>query len=191
MEITKEYLSPMGFLDGYLSDYVKEECDQTPFYEALKRIRDIQDKGDIPSDELYESVGLARNNKDLATVEFGYYISDIHYYLFDECSPYFIGDEANKDSLNKRILFFLLNADHEALFSFGWFLLNLPGEYLSFLKRHYKKKETIEAKTIWDNPIVLHEYVNQYGDDTEKEIAIILIDMFNEYRERILTHTCP
>lgn len=191
MEITKEYLSPMGFLDGYLSDYVKEECDQTPFYEALKRIRNIQINGNVPNEEIYRMVGLARNNNDLATVEFGYYISNIHYYLFDECSPYFIGDESNKDSLNNRILFFLHNANHEALFSFGWFLLNLPGEYLSFLKRQYKKKEPIESKTIWDNPTILYEYVNQYGDDTEKEIAVILVDMFKEYHERILTDTCP
>jgi len=161
---------------GINIDYSKTD----QFYGTLLEIRKIQNSGQIPSDELYRSIAQIKvRNRDLFdSAENGYYDANIHYYLFESNSEY---EKTNKykDTLNKRILYFLKNADIDnLLYKCGCFLLNFPLNYLRFLEIFYDKK--VERNLVVDN---LKEFAELYGNDDEKEIANIVCELFKIYDE--------
>ena len=94
------------------------------FYKTLESIRRKQQDGIVPYDE-YKLIGKA---KSLDTIDYGYYIANIHYELFNY-------DIADKDTLEDRIIFFLNNANKE-LFKDknSWFRLNFINDFRKFLK---------------------------------------------------------
>ena len=147
--------APMKYLDEMLKDYKDGYPNPRTeeYYETLKKIRDIQNNGEIPLDEYYICVG--------GSVERGYYLANIHYYLYwGECSEYERTDEY-KDKLNKRIIYFLKNADRNTLWKKDWFILNFPNSYVYFLKSFYGGDPNNEK---------FFPYISLHGNDDEKEI---------------------
>lgn len=178
----KKYFAPMDYLDKELEEYGDGFPDSIieNYYEALKIIRDAQ-KGDSALTEmLYENVGKCKRD-GYQTAEYGYYMANIHYYLFDDCSEY-QKIESYKKSLNIRILHFLKSANMYALFHNGWFPLNFPLNYLSFLEDFYGKKRLYDFEI---NPIneakALVDFVDLYGDAEEKETASLVFALNNEF----------
>lgn len=121
------------------------------YYNILKKIREKQNNNHIPIDE-YKLVGNRRTK--LQTIEYGYYMANIHYDLF-------IADINEKEALENRIIFFLDNAD-EMLFKDdeSWFRLNFEYEFLSYLKSIHLLQDINS----------LNEYKEKYADYLEAKI---------------------
>ena len=154
--------APMKYLDEKLKDYKNGYPNPRTeqYYETLKKIRDIQNNKQVPPDEYYQIVG--------GSVEQGYYLSNIHYYLYwEDCSEYERTD-AYKDKLNKRIIYFLKNADRETLWEKGWFILNFPNSYMYFLKSFYGSDPDNEK---------FFPYISIHGNEDEKEIMDLISDL--------------
>ena len=147
------------------------------YYKTLLEIRDIQNSGQIPSDELYRRFAeIKGHNQQLYdSVEYGYYLANIHYYLFESRSEYEKTNEY-KDVLNKRILYFLNNADRDnLLFKCGEFLTNFPFNYLRFLEHFYSKRLDNYYQDSCTSDV--KRFVETYGKDDEKEIANIIYEL--------------
>ena len=154
--------APMKYLNEMLKDYKDGYPNPRTeeYYETLKKIRDIQNSGQVPHDEYYQIVG--------GSVERGYYLANIHYYLYwEECSEYERTD-AYKDKLNKRIIYFLKHADREALYEKDWFVLNFPNIYIYFLKSFYGSNPDNET---------FSDYISLHGNNEEKEILSLVNDL--------------
>lgn len=94
------------------------------YYENLKMIRDKQKQGIIPFEE-YKKVGI------VGTIEYGYYIANIHYELF-ECNKDY------KNILEDRIIFFIQNAPDDIFkYDDSWFRINFYNEYSNYLRQYY------------------------------------------------------
>ena len=161
-KIVKEMFAPMEYLDAHLEEYRDGYPNPRTqrYYETLKRIRELQSQGVVPPDELFKSLWL-RGKAD-ATVEYGYYTSNIHYYLFESCSE-FQKTEEYKESVNRRILLWLESADPKALLKRQWFPWNFPPNYLRFLKMFYGD----DCGRKWG----IEEYAERYGDPLERQIG--------------------
>ena len=174
----KSAFAPMKYLDDLLKQYVDGYPNRwtESYFRSLLEIRDIQSRGKAPV-QIYKFHG---------SVERGYYLANIHYYLFDDCSE-FDGGNPYKDTLNKRILFLLENADKEHLMERGWFPLNFPSDYLLFLERYYgSHRSSMEGNsTMWMLKNLL-SLVDCYGNDTERMIIELATPIVEEYlgRER-------
>ena len=178
----KKYFAPMDYLDKELEEYEDGYPDSVVenFYEALKIIRDAQKKDQIPSEMLYENVGKGKKG-GYQSVEYGYYIANIHYYLFDDCSEY-QRSELYKESLNKRIIHFLKTANMYNLFHYGWFPLNFPLNYLRFLEDFYNKKNIVKSVTgALESAKSLMNFTDLYGNKDEKEIANLVYNLNKEF----------
>ncbi len=141
------------------------------YYENLRIIREKQEKGIIPFEE-YKKVGRQQS------IEYGYYMANIHYELFKY-------DEKNKDELEDRIIFFLLNARDE-LFAFedSWFRLNFYLDYSCYLREIYHSD---------DNWRDLEWYATENKNGREKIIFDILWKKYlkDEYiKEKIYLDCC-
>ena len=168
--------APMLFLDREMKHYedVYPSQQTKAYYETLLRIREAQNKGEFP-EEAYRALGASRG---FGSIEYGYYHANIHYYLFEDCSE-FERNDAYKASVNKRIKFFLEdNADPLVLMERGWFPLNFPINYLSFLETFYgnHQKESMEP---FMNLVAL---VGQYGNEIEKEIVELTRPIIEPFR---------
>ena len=79
--------APMKYLDEELKrfedGYPNRQTED--YYEALKRIRSKQNTRQPVPSFYYEAVGAT---KGLGTPEYGYYIANIHYYIYESCSEY-------------------------------------------------------------------------------------------------------
>ncbi|MBR0461361.1 MAG: hypothetical protein IJJ00_01440 [Erysipelotrichaceae bacterium] len=176
----------------YLDEMLDENKEGYPnprtenYYETLKEIRSVQNCRKVPADEIYKRLGKTRRKKAFETIEYGYYTANIHYYLYESCSEY-KKSEAYKDSLNRRILFFLNNANIRALSSYLWFPLNFPDQYLRFLEYQYGKKRSswCKNKRISDEfpTEMLIDFTDKFGNNEEKEIADTLHNVINKCYE--------
>ena len=172
----KEGFAPMKFLDAELENYKDgypnpiTEC----YYETLKQIREIQNSGKVPSNELYAKV-----RKKIPTSEQGFYLANVHYYLYESCSEYQKSNEY-KDAVNKRIIFFLEHADADGLFVHSWFPLNFPDNYIRFLKNQYGiKGDELDNQ---DFPLLLLQgYVKKYGNKDEKKIVRLAYNFIRDW----------
>ena len=137
------------------------------FYKTLESIRRKQQDGIVPYDE-YKLIGKA---KSLDTIDYGYYIANIHYELFNY-------DIADKDTLEDRIIFFLNNANKE-LFKDknSWFRLNFINDFRKYLKEVYSIVESYND---------LEYIIDEFCGPKEKEIYKILWTLFlkKEYFEK-------
>ena len=177
IEFKEGIFASMKYLDAEIERYKDGYPNPKTrlYYETLKKIRDIQNSGVVPSDEIYKNLAKPRNKKALEIVEYGYYISNIHYYLYDSCSEYEKTD-SYKDTLNYRILYFLKTASKEALYPYDWFLPNFVIAYLNFLADYYDIQiESNHSESLSDSVSSLSEFVNKYGNKTEKEIMDLII----------------
>ena len=176
----------MDYLDAMLEEYKDGYPNKrtAAYFETMKRIRDQQRRGIAPPDEDYRELALARYQPSAAGVEYGYYIANIHYYLFEDCSE-FERSEFYKATVNRRILFFLKDyADPDELMNCGWFPLNFPLNYLRFLKVFYRHEPrmAIDGST-WDSYQVLEGYIVEYGNAIEQEIVRCLRAIMEEYSD--------
>ncbi len=174
MKLRKDVLAKMEYLDDDLARYKNgyPSLNTKRYYETLISIRDAQLKGEIPPDSLYLDLGLTTKTKGGDSLEYGYYTSNIHYYLFIEdksrCKEY-------KEELNSRVRYLLENGDQRSLTSFGWFPLNFPVNYLRFLSRAYNvplEEKEAESSAISD-ATSLNEFVYKYGNSLERLIGDI------------------
>lgn len=178
----KQYFAPMDYLDKELEIYEDGYPDSIVenFYEALKIIREAQKSDQVPSEMLYENVGKGKKG-GYQSVEYGYYIANIHYYLFDDCSEY-QKTESYKSSLNKRILYFLKSANMYELFHHGWFPLNFPLNYLRFLGQFYNKQiPSNNSVDALESAKALVTFTDLYGNEEEKETANLVYHLNEEF----------
>ena len=155
LENINQIFSKMEWLDEEIEKYRKSEeknKKSNTYYKNLIDIREKQRNGIIPFDE-YKNVGV------LESIEYGYYMANIHYELF----KYNI---ENKDVLEDRIIFFLQNARDEIFESEdSWFRLNFYLDYSGYLREIYHSDEN------WQR---LEDYVYEYKNEKEKLIYDIL-----------------
>ena len=165
---TKDTLTSMEFLDELLEDYVEGYPSENTeaFYETLKMIRQAQNRGEVP-EKVYKALGALRGHE---SIEYGYYLANIHYYLFADCLE-FQFSETYKKSVNERIKFFLENADPSGLAGRGWFPLNFPFAYLHFLEGFYGRYRQESMDEPLGALMNLCSLVDRYGDSLEKEIV--------------------
>ena len=168
MTIKPTVFAPMAYVRRVI-----EESGPGPFPERTKNyfillqcIHDAQDNCSFALLELYQKLGGCGGKKALATVERGCYLANIHYYLFPGHYE-FEKTEAYKDSVNARILFFLENADPEALRPYRWFADNFPLNYLRFLESFYGRQERKTDLGLKE----LTALVDRFGNETEKRIV--------------------
>lgn len=167
MKIKKEdyMFSSMSFME-------RSECDlSNPYYKALAKIRDIQNRGEVPSDEDYKAVGRTQRSKGFHTVEFGYCMANIHYCLFESYPKYEKTNEY-KDLINKRILYLLKNGSTEALLNRGWIPLNFQN-YTNFLVSFYDKEDQYSINSTYGVDF-LEDFVSEYGNEDEKTITKLI-----------------
>ena len=167
MKIKKEdyMFSSMSFME-------RDECDlSNPYYEALAKIRDIQNRGEVPSDEDYKAVGRTQRSKGFDTVEYGYCTANIHYCLFESYPEYEKTNEY-KDLINKRILYLLKNGSTEALLNRGLIPLNFQN-YTNFLVSFYDKEDQYSIDSTFGVDF-LEDFVSEYGNEDEKTIAKLI-----------------
>ena len=170
----KQIFSDMTWLDEEIERNNKSEGRNKKsdfYYNNLIDIRDKQRKGIIPFVE-YKNVGRQES------IEYGYYMANIHYELF-EC------DDTNKDVLEDRIIFFLQNAQ-DKIFEYedSWFRLNFYLDFSGYLRKIYHSNEK------WQD---LDHYVFEYNNEREKTIYDILWKKYmkKEYvKERINLDFC-
>lgn len=167
---TKEEFAPMGFLDDELERYAEGFFNPftEAYYRSLMAIRKAQNEDQDVLMELYEAVPHHASD---SSAEYGYFMANIHYYLF-VWHREFKRDPAYIDSLNRRILFFLENAEGIDDLK-GWFFLSFPITYRTFLCRFYQvdlSKELRKMNTI-DSLKALTEMV---GNDDAKKIAAVV-----------------
>ena len=122
LENINQIFSKMEWLDEEIERNSKSEGRNNKsdfYYKNLSEIREKQRKGIIPLDE-YKNVGRQES------IEYGYYIANIHYELFKY-------NMDNKDILEDRIIFFLQNA-HDEIFESkdSWFRLNFYLDYSGY-----------------------------------------------------------
>lgn len=177
---SEDVFAPMLFLDEetkrYEGGYPSKRTEA--YYETLLAIREAQSKGESP-DKAYAALGAPRG---FGCIEYGYYYANIHYYLFKSCSE-FERNDAYKVSINKRIRFFLKdNADPLELMKRGWFPLNFPGNYLSFLELFYGNHRDGSSEGLMATFTNLAALVARYGNEIEKEIVELTWPIIGEYQ---------
>ena len=175
---TKDTLASMEFLDGALDDYADGYPSENTeaFYETLKVIRQTQNKGEVP-EEAYKALGVLRG---YGSIEYGYYLANIHYYLYADCLEFQLSG-AHKKSVNERIKFFLENADPSGLTGRGWFPLNFPFAYLHFLEGFYGRYRQESMDEPLGALMNLCNLVDRYGDSLEKEIVALARPILEGY----------
>jgi len=182
------YFSKMDWLDEEIarseaSPGKNERSDK--YYAALKAIKEKQNKGEIPSDEDYFAVGGIRKNRShCQNIEYGYYMANIHYDLFEY-------DLTEKDSLEDRILYFIEHAEFDEDNKDN-FLLNFPANFSYYLSHVYEtdkanqdggafldedKEEKLGQLYDAFSMRKLAAIIESYGNGKEKLILIRLFDM--------------
>jgi|GEM_PF-3247023 len=168
--LPKTAFAKMAYLEEelrpYEGGYPSEET--KVYYESLKAIREAQAKGETPI-ELYRALGNRTGGP--TPVERGYYLANIHYYLFDNCSE-FEKTEDYKAAVNERIELFLENADIGLLGKSEWFLLSFPAYYRYFLELFYgRHHEEDDIGGLEGCYMDLTSLADAYGNDLEKKIV--------------------
>ena len=168
--LPKTAFAKMAYLEEelrpYEGGYPNEET--KVYYESLKAIQKAQAKGETPIQE-YRALGKRAGGP--TPVERGYYLANIHYYLFDCCSE-FEKTEAYKAAINERIRLFLENADIGLLGKSEWFLLSFPANFRYFLELFYgRHREEDDIGGIEGCYVDLASLVDAYGNDLEKKIV--------------------
>ena len=165
MNIDINYFSEMKWLDELIKERNRE---YNFYYDNLIKIKNKQNIGIIPYDE-YKVVG--RRRRALSNVEYGYYMSNIHYDLY-----YLI----DSDELEKRIIWFLDNACDETFEKDSWFMLNFPYDFNQYIRNIYYKKLDKETYDLYFNNMSIEEIIDEIGTEKEK-IIIDRIKHINNY----------
>jgi len=187
-ENIEKHFSPMAWLDEEIARNLaspgrNERSDR--YYAVLQTIKDKQSKGEIPSDEDYLALGGIRKNRThCQNVEYGYYMANIHYDLFNF-------DPSDKDSLEDRILYFIEHQDLDK-YAKDNFFLNFPADFSYYLSHLYKidisghdnngvldKSREDKLSCLYDAFCMrrLVDMIERYGTDKEKLILKRLFDM--------------
>ena len=190
----KEIFAPMLFLDVVLEEYKDGYPNPltADYYETLRKIRESQNQGKIP-EALYKRLGFGKKERfgdnSFETIEYGYFTANIHYYLYESCSEYEVSKNY-KDAVNHRILYFLKNADIDALCAHGWFPLNFPNTYLSFLEKQYgktriRKQEQKKPISIYCSEL-LNDFALANGNAEEIDISNLVLLIISQCDEKLL-----
>ena len=148
------------------------------FFESLMQIEKAQKEGK----GLEEAYLALAKSAGFSSIEYGYYHANIHYYLFEDCAE-FENSDAYKDSVNRRIGFYLDSADPLELFQRGWFPLNFPIRYRSFLEIFYGKQIEEPSCGAIGAFLDLSSLIRRCGNKEEKGIAESLRPIIEEYED--------
>ena len=153
------YFSDMDYLDN---DFLNNNDVTVSFYNTLKIIKEKQNKGIIPIDEYI----ILSSEYD--SIEYGYYMANIHYDLFD------INIYKNS-RLENRILFFLRHLDKDVFKERNFFIRGFDVCFRDYLCNIYNIDNKCEC---------LREIVFKYGNDLEKDIYFLSWQLF--YRDEYI-----
>ena len=176
LKYNKYMFSDMDYLDNEIKRYKGKYPNPNTenYYKALTNIKNIQQKGNIPTEADYLEVG---KSKYFNSVEYGYYTANIHYDLFRYDESY--------TTLFKRIVYFFDNADSKVLLDkSGWFTLNFPFDLLTYIETVFD----LERVSIYDEKDII-KYLEEVAFKSKDTLTIAVVNKLRVIMDGIKTES--